>query len=301
MSRRVMLTGVDGSVWDLTDPNATVRVRRDPELWGSHPVSFVTERTVGGVGYVVRSARPEVRRVVLDVVINAATAAAVDVATEALAAALTSRARSTVTPQLMVSRPDAPDVFRVLPVVCPNAIVQLSTETVDARYRFARRVQFEAPGVYWLDETPTTQVFDLSAAAFEPVRYDAEIPYDAAIPYDGGLGVISLDVTGTVEAWPTWTVVGPATHAGVELLSDTLRPLWQLGDTPLAVGETLRIVTDPRARSVTVDGVRADGRLAIGADLFSLPPGPQKLNVTFEGTGAGSDLRASWFPRWQTC
>jgi phage-related protein len=94
------------------------------------------------------------------------------------------------------------------------------------------------------------------------------------------LGGTLIVNTGDVDAYPVWTLTGPAT-------SLTL----QLGDraftvnSTLTAGQTLVIDTDPRLRTVT-DGGGANRWPDVSLtdfDLWTLPPGTNAVTVTVTG------------------
>jgi hypothetical protein len=90
---------------------------------------------------------------------------------------------------------------------------------------------------------------------------------------------------GDVEAWPTWTVYGPATSATVGVGSETV-------SIPIALdaGEWVRLETSPYAGDVSqraIDNTGADRTLELGSARFAwVEPGASvALNVAIVGTG----------------
>lgn len=91
---------------------------------------------------------------------------------------------------------------------------------------------------------------------------------------------------GDVEAWPTWTVYGPATSATVGIGSELIEVPITLADET----EWVRIDTSPYAgetsqRAIDQDGV--DRTLELGTvDFAAIPPAAEAvLNVTLVGGG----------------
>ncbi|MCC2031835.1 phage tail family protein [Microbacterium allomyrinae] len=88
---------------------------------------------------------------------------------------------------------------------------------------------------------------------------------------------------GDVDAYPIWTLVGPLPTVSVGIGGRVI-------DVPFSVadGETLRIDTDPRNVTATLDG--ADVTADLGFQQFApIPPGAQaSLDIVTSGAGAVS-------------
>lgn len=101
-------------------------------------------------------------------------------------------------------------------------------------------------------------------------------------------GAAQMKNPGDVEAWPTWTLVGPLT--GIELGIGT-----EIEQIPFTVpdGSVLTIQTDPRRQTAFLDGV--DVTAALGLLRYrAIPPGSE-VSLHVDATGTGS-IRVSLVP-----
>ena len=62
----------------------------------------------------------------------------------------------------------------------------------------------------------------------------------------------------------------------------------------VVAGSVLTIVTDPRAKSIRLDGVPAPGLVARGSRLMPLVKGRNTLSVSAAGATASSRVSVSW-------
>lgn len=93
-----------------------------------------------------------------------------------------------------------------------------------------------------------------------------------------------VHVGGGVPSWSVIEATGPAAAFRARTASglDVSIP------AGLADGESVRIVTDPRQRDVTFDGVRDWSRVAAGDRWEPLPPGDTTVALTVSGVGPGT-------------
>jgi hypothetical protein len=109
---------------------------------------------------------------------------------------------------------------------------------------------------------------------------------------------------GAIEAWPVWTVSGPAT------LTEFTGPS---GETfsftgTLTVGESVTINTDPRTplsqKVIDSDGVNRWGDIAGDGDpfavFFELPVGESQVSASATGGTADTRITMSWRLAYQT-
>lgn len=123
---------------------------------------------------------------------------------------------------------------------------------------------------------------DTTAPNFE----DLELAPDVIIGDD-----MPLAVTSEVPPFVTLEIVGP-TGAGVVVEADT--GLYLSIPDGVPAGQTLRIVTDPRRKSIRLDGSPAAGMLARGSLLRPLRFGQNLLSVTAPGADENTRLRLSY-------
>jgi hypothetical protein len=115
------------------------------------------------------------------------------------------------------------------------------------------------------------------------------------------LGATTLHNPGTEQAWPSWTITGPASAitatnntTGEEF---TFTPPASHGD--LLAGEQVFITTDPPTVRYQ-DGSNWVGGLDWpGAVLWGLQPGDSDVTFTLSGVSTGSAVELSFHPRFE--
>lgn len=157
-------------------------------------------------------------------------------------------------------------------------------------------VQLLCEDPWWRDVDPTTD-FAEHVAPTTPFLD----PF-MTIASSQVLGETTIVNTGEVEAWPTWTITGPATEVTATNLtyneSWTLTPDFGDGDS---LGDNQAIITtDPP----TVRGPGGEvwtGRLDWpGATLWSLRPGINEIEFTVSGADVGTRIEWAYYRRWRT-
>jgi hypothetical protein len=123
---------------------------------------------------------------------------------------------------------------------------------------------------------------DMAAPNFE----DLELAPDVILGED-----MPLDITSAIPPYVTVEVVGP-TGPGVVIEADT--GLYLSVPDGIDAGDTLTIVTDPRRKSIRLDGVQAAGMIARGSRLNPLAFGQNLLSITAPGATSATRLRLSW-------
>ena len=138
--------------------------------------------------------------------------------------------------------------------------------------------EMEAAQPYWTGEV-VSRVFEIGPVS--PIDF-----FDAAgsppfhITPGSTFATASISNPGDVEAYPTWTAVGPLDDIQLGVGSVTI-------DVPfnLAADEVLLIDTDPRNQAATLDGVDATTTLGF-QPLAAIDPGEDRaLTVVSTGTG----------------
>jgi len=118
---------------------------------------------------------------------------------------------------------------------------------------------------------------------------------DAPFPFAlSGATVIGsnmqVNVNSSVPVFPVLELVGP-----MDSFTGSMDTGWSVSvPGGLADGETMRLVTDPRSKSIRVNGQLAAGRVARGSVLKPFVPGVNVLNVTAPGATTSTLLRLSW-------
>ncbi|MEV4670967.1 hypothetical protein AB0K34_04870 [Actinomadura sp. NPDC049382] len=150
---------------------------------------------------------------------------------------------------------------------------------------------------YWLDPVPVTEhrSYGLGVDFLNPFP---------SVSSGRVLGETTLLNTGSVEAWPTWTITGPATLVTITN-QDTgeafvLDPDADgIGHGPLLAGEQVVVTTDPpRVRGPL--GETWTGALNWpGAVLWSLRRGVNRVNFQLDGAAEGSAVDVSFNARYE--
>lgn len=119
------------------------------------------------------------------------------------------------------------------------------------------------------------------------------------------LGETTLVNPGDAEAWPEWTITGPA--ALLTATNSTRGESFELdpnataiGHGDLAGGEQVTVMTDP-PRVRFQDGSNWTGALNFpGAVLWPLDPGESEVDFQVDSSGPGTAIDLSFVPRYET-
>ncbi|MET9729677.1 phage tail protein [Streptomyces sp. NPDC006458] len=119
------------------------------------------------------------------------------------------------------------------------------------------------------------------------------------------LGETTMTNPGDVTVWPTWVITGPAslitvTHEGTgeSFILDPDAP--EIGHGNLLAGEQVTIRTDPPQVRYQ-DGSNWVGALDWpSASLWGLAPGDNAVTFQLDGSGPGSAIDLSFYPRYET-
>ena len=141
---------------------------------------------------------------------------------------------------------------------------------------------------YAFDESSVTvPEADISGGLLVP----ADVPALVGVSGDSGLRVANN--VGDYETWPTLEITAPAGATNPRIENVTTGDILRL-DIALAAGDVLTITTNPRRRSVLLNG-STDRYNAVDptSSFFALQPGGNTLRYSATGAG-GSTLVASW-------
>ncbi|MEV7871512.1 phage tail protein [Streptomyces sp. NPDC088124] len=148
---------------------------------------------------------------------------------------------------------------------------------------------------YYVDAAPVSVHRETGALV------DYLVPYPS-VSSSQVLGATTVMNPGDVDVWPTWTITGPATL--ITFIREDTGESFALDMTEtshgaLLSGETVTISTDPPSvRSATGDNW-------IGAlnwpqaVLWSLPPGGCPVTFQLDGSGPGSAVDLTFYPRYE--
>lgn len=110
------------------------------------------------------------------------------------------------------------------------------------------------------------------------------------------LGTVTVSNDGDAQAWPVWTITGPADSVTVRVSTGQSWAIPQgIND-----GDVLTVDTRRGQQAVVLNGNPAWGVLSPGADLFALPPGLSVLDIVAQGTTAATSVTVEWRERWLT-
>ncbi len=320
MSRQITLTGVDGTVWDLT-AGPVVFAGASPRLWGTVPVS-VNERVAPLIpGSFVSNVRHGARDLVVPLTIDADTEVEVEEAINALARSVDP---TLGTVAVLVERPDGTQRQIVGRYMAGLDLLALDwCEASSVKAVLAIRCHEEP---YWTDpagdeitvippppvfSSGTTPTDDADTDTDEAipvdgfvvgVAFNADIPFNAVMPFSGeagGVVITTIDNQGDVDAWPVFTITGPASSIQATNITTGRFCSW---DGTLDAGKVLTVDTRPGRRAVTVDGTNRFGTLEDGSELFPFEPGSQTVAFRFDGATDGvSSYEVAWTDRFLTC
>ncbi|WP_234020709.1 phage tail family protein [Streptomyces sp. Tu 6176] len=153
---------------------------------------------------------------------------------------------------------------------------------------------------YWQDTQPVTVHRE------QGVGRDYLAPYPS-VSSSQVLGATTLAVPGDAVVWPEWRITGPASE--ITFTHDdtgeafTLDPS-KTGHGNLAAGEQVTVRTDPaqiRLQDGTADGVNWMSALNWPEGvLWGLAPGQNAVRFELTGSGPGSAVDLTFYPRYET-
>lgn len=287
--REIVLTGVDASAWDLAA--GPLFSGPDQPLWGMPPVAVSSRTAILAPGSVITGVQHSSRDLVVPLRLNAADQDEADDTLRAFARAL-DPLRGDVTVVVTDSAGNSRQIEGTY-LGGWESVALAWCRSAEA----SGRILLLCANPYWRNTVDDTEIFDATFAGPSTGFDDAGTDYDEAWPFDGeggGQYVFALDNTGDVDAWPVFTIVGPASITGAIALPSG--KAWRLDD--LLDGETLVINTDPRQAQVTVNGNNAYGRLADNPTLWTLPTGTTAVALQLAGADGGSSYEVRWRPQF---
>lgn len=153
-------------------------------------------------------------------------------------------------------------------------------------------VVFRAVDPFWYDTAPMSSTFTSGAAPtflgnpFLPIKLSS----------DTILGEQTVTNDGDVDAWPVWTIAGPATS--ITLTNVTTGEVLTL---PVTLTAAQSVVIDTRPFKKTVrrdDGTNLYGNLSAGSALWSLGQGATIINTQVAGSTAATFVTLVFSRRW---
>jgi hypothetical protein len=178
----------------------------------------------------------------------------------------------------------------------------LSPENAPARLTMTLDPGGAGEESWWLDviragggDFSMGETTDGETYAFTTVELVAGDPYWTAVTATTvdpiTLGTVALTNAGTAPAWPVFTVTGPATGF---TLAHSGRSLTWTG----TLASAATITVDARDGTVSDNtGANQFGGLSAAPEFWSVPPGTNNATLTMAGTGAGSEMAVTYYPR----
>lgn len=150
----------------------------------------------------------------------------------------------------------------------------------------------------WRAATPT-----LITRAYAPAGTSFLSPYPN-VSSSQTLGTTTVVNPGELEAWPAWTITGPASE--IVATNNTTGQSWTLvpsdaGGSDLLVNESITVATDPPS-VIGPDGTTSwiGGLNWPGAQLWPLAPGANDIDFNVTGSNTGTSISAQFFARYET-
>lgn len=275
--------GPDGDEWELNPPGTDLFTMNSVSGYGITPVEIVTEADARG-GSRVRSIRPQERVLTWPVRIRDTTHMKFLTRWRALGESFA--ATRTRGPGLFrLTRPDgsAREILAYYQSGWDGEPGQGHTEDTPV-------LSLLCPDPFWRDTEATV----LERRQGETV--DFLNPYPNLSSGDV-LGDTELTNPGSVEAWPEWTITGPATQ--VVATNHTVGQKFTVNHA-LAAGQQIRITTRP-GRVIGPAGLPLPGAIQRpGSTLWRMARGVNRITFAVTGGGAATAIRMEFRARYET-
>lgn len=148
---------------------------------------------------------------------------------------------------------------------------------------------FACPSPFWLGPEVTTEWRAAVAGSFFPV-----LPL--VVGNSQVLGSVTVDNDGDDDAFPVWTITGPAT--AISLTNVTTGDVLVLAHT-ISVGDTIVIDTRERQQTALLNGTtNLWGGLSDDSTMWALEPGLNDLTLTVTGSTSNTRVRMTYQPRY---
>ncbi|MFG2970917.1 phage distal tail protein [Streptomyces sp. NPDC048288] len=148
---------------------------------------------------------------------------------------------------------------------------------------------FACPSPFWLGAEATTEWRAAVSGTFFPF-----LPL--VVGNSQVLGAVTVDNDGDDDAFPVWTVTGPAT--AISLTNTTTGEVLVLTHT-ITVGDTIVIDTRERQQTAVLNGTtNLWGDLTDASTMWALEPGINDLTLTVTGSTSNTRVRMTYQPRY---
>lgn len=281
----------DGRVWELSGPHEVHGWLTRPEIagWGAAPVTMVTDPLARG-GVSVRHQRREPRRLTWPLNIYGNSHAEFLTRYRALMRAFTSTKYKGAGILRIARTGEGVEAAREIEALYEDGFAGEPREN----WTFANpNLTLFCPDGFWRS---TEREFVRRSYSTAGTPYLA--PY-RTVSSSQVLGDTTVNNPGDVEAWPSWTIRGPATQ--LVATNRTTGESFTLTHT-LAAGQTATItITPTRAMLRDHNNNNLVGKLNWpGAVLWGLVPGVNEVDFEVNGSGPGTEIELSYYPRYET-
>jgi hypothetical protein len=148
---------------------------------------------------------------------------------------------------------------------------------------------FACPSPFWLGTEVVTEWRAAITGTFFPL-----LPL--AVGNSQVLGAVTIDNDGDDDAYPIWTITGPATS--ISLTNVTTGDVLVLTRT-ITVGDTIVIDTRERQQTALLNGAtNLWGDISDTSTLWALEPGSNDLTLTVTGSTSNTRVRMTYQPRY---
>ncbi|MFI7608779.1 phage distal tail protein [Micromonospora sp. NPDC049366] len=285
---RATWTTPDGDTIDLTGPHTVHGWLTRPQIagWGANPVTIVTDPLARG-GVSVRHQRAEPRRLTWPLHVYGDTHMEFVERYRRLMRAFT-MTKYRGPGLLTITRPDGG--ARAIECLLEDGFGGEPGENL----RFANpTLTLFCPDGYWRDtevQFVRREYVSTTKSYLNPYRTVSSAQV---------LGESTINNPGDIATWPSWRITGPATE--LVATNRTTGESFTLTYTLLA-GEVATItITPDRALVRGPAGQNLVGSLNWpGASLWALLPGVNDVNFEVNGSGLGSQVELSYYPRYET-
>lgn len=275
-------TGVEWPLSDI-DPDTGAFTTWDISGWGARPYEYTTDPLTRG-GEDVRFIRAKPARFTWPLHIYGDTHMEFTQRYRDLRRAFMMTAWQNLPGTLRVSRPDG--TARQIQCWCEDG---WGLEKGQGWLSATPVLTLFAPDGYWTDVTPIT----VSRASATGVDFLSGFP---AVSSSQVLGATTIVNPGDVRAWPSWVITGPATA---------------ITATNTTTNETFTLTTTLTAgQQATIDTLKAQVRGPTGTNLvgslnwptaylWSLLAGSNSITFTVAGSGTGTRIDLTFYPRYE--
>lgn len=291
----------DGLLYPLThiwDQGPGYFTMDGPSAWGAAPIELVTDPYPRG-GEKVRYIRTNPRRIQWPLYVGGDSHLEFVANYRTIMKAFTKTTARRATGILEITRPDN-SKRRI------NAFYEQGFEgEAGENWLWAKpTIQLFCPDAYFFDATPKVWSSAITPDPDSGTTRNFFTPFitidkEGSLADDTEVSVPPINNPGDVDAYPTWTIVGPMN--GLEATNVTSGLRFKL-EYMIPAGVTVTITTDPatvRDSTGLTLSKYIDWFNTAGTALWAFAPGDNTVSFTAASPGAGSSVAVSFNPRYE--